>query len=303
MSSSPTEQEVFQCLCKEYGSSAAFSEITARTDLFPHGSMSAETWLRKITNTSGSILVTEDKKGTITEVHAFSTHARLCLDYSYTGKCDNHNCTYLHICRDYITNSCSRGVTCQLNHHFHNQRDRAFLSKINFDQFTDLQLQMLVLSSTPQICVKYNTDGKCNRGDSCTKIHICHGYLRKFCSGDKCGLHHETAMDTDHNKAVLKRLKLNNVDKHEAMKMILDNELNLLSDSSTMLNNNVDKHEVMREMVVDDKPSLSENVTTQCEYDDSKGVVKLGNIVAETLFLVMFPKQADSFFIPGFVAS
>ena len=273
MSSLPTEQEVFQCLCKDYGSSAAFSEIAARTDLFPYGSMSAETWLRKTTN--GSILVTEDKEGKITVVHAFSIHARLCLDYSYTGKCDNHNCTYLHICRDYITNSCSRGVACQLNHHFHNQRDRAFLSKISFDQFTDLQLQMLVLSSTPEICVKYNTDGKCMRADSCTKIHICHGYLRKCCSGDKCGLLHETAMDTDHTKAVLKRLMLNNVDKHEAMKMILDNELSLLSDSSTMLT----------AKVVDSEPSLSENVTTECEYY-SKGLVKLGNIVAETLFLV-----------------
>ena len=80
-------------------------------------------------------------------------------------------------------------------------------------------------------------------------------------------------MDTDHTKAVLKRLMLNNVDKHEAMKMILDNELDLLSDSCdnpTVLNNNVSKHEVMREMVVDDEPSLSENpVTTECEYYDS----------------------------------
>ena len=279
MGSFPTEREVFQCLCKEYGSSAAFSEIAARTDLFPNGSMSVETWLRKTTN--GRILVTEDKKGKITVVHAFSLHARLCLDYSYNGKCDNHNCTYLHICRDYMTNSCSKGVTCQLNHRFHNQRDRALLSKINFDQFTDLQLQMLVLSSTPEICVKYNTDGKCIRGDSCTKIHICHGYLRKCCSDDKCGLLHERAMDTDHTKAVLKRFMLTNVDKHEAMKMILDNELSLLSDSRdnpTMLNNNVDKHEVMREMAVEDKPSLSENATTECEYYDSKGMVKLGNI-------------------------
>ena len=262
MSCFPTEQEVFQCLCEVYGSSAAFSEIAERKHLFPDGSTSAETWLRK--TTKDSILVTEDKKGKITEVHAFSTHARLCLDYTYTGKCDNHDCTCLHICRDYMTNSCSRGVTCRLNHHFHNERDRAFLSKVNFDEFTDLQLQMLVLSSTPQICVKYNTAGKCNRGDSCTKIHICHGYLRKCCSGDKCGLLHETAMDTDHTKAVLKRLMLGNVDKHEVMKMILENEHSLLSGNDKTMMNNADKPEAM-EMIQDNKPSLSENVTAKCE--------------------------------------
>jgi len=38
-----------------------------------------------------------------------------------------------------------------------------------------------------------------------------------------------------------------------------------LSDSDkTMLSNNVEKHEVM-EMILDDEPSLSENVTTECE--------------------------------------
>ena len=244
MRSLPTEQEVFQCLCKEYGSTAAFSEIAERTELFPHGLKSAETWLRK--TPKGSILVTEDKEGKIREVGAFSTHARLCLDYSYNGKCDRHDCTYLHICRDYMTNSCRWGVSCQLNHRFLNHRDRALMSRVNFDQFTDLQLQMLVLSSTPQICVKYNTDGKCKRGDSCSKIHICHGYVRKCCSGDKCGLLHETAMDTDHTKAVLKRLMLNDVNKHEVMKMIFDNELSVLSDSG-------------------DEPSLSGKVTTECE--------------------------------------
>ena len=255
----PTEQEVFQCLCKDYGSSAGFSEIADRKDLFPSGPKSAETWLRE--TTKGSILVTEDMKGKITGVHAFSRYARLCLDYSYNGKCDNHDCTYLHICRDYMTNSCNRGVTCGLNHRFHNQRDRTLLSKVNFDQFTDLQLQMLVLLSTPQICVKYNTDGKCKRGDCCSKIHICHGYLRKRCRSDECGLLHETAMDTVHTKSVLKRFMLSNVDKQEVMKMFLDNELGLLSDScdKTMLNNDGDKQGVMHE------PSLTENATTECE--------------------------------------
>lgn len=264
MNSLPTEQEVFQCLCKEYGSSAGFSEIAERTELFPHGPKSAETWFRK--TPKGSILVTEDKEGKIREVDAFSKHARLCLDYSYNGKCDRHDCTYLHICRDYMTNSCRWGVSCQLNHRFLNHIDRALLSRVNFDQFTDLQLQMLVLSSTPQICVRYNTDGKCKRGDACSKIHICHGYLRKCCS-DKCRLLHESALDTDHTKAILKRLMLSDVNKHEVMKMIFDNELSLLSESggNTMLNNDVNKHKVMQEMIVDDEPSLSGNATTECE--------------------------------------
>ncbi len=106
----PTERVVFECLCKEYGCSAAFSEIAARTDLFPHGLECAESWFRIM---KGKFLITEDGQGKIRKVHAFSAQAHLCLDYSNNGKCDNQDCTYLHICRDYITDSCSTKLCCR----------------------------------------------------------------------------------------------------------------------------------------------------------------------------------------------
>ena len=225
----PTEQKVFECLCRGFGSSD-FSEIAERKDLFPHGLESAERWFRK---TKGSFLLTENDRGMILQVDAFSARARLCLNYNNNGKCDKHDCTYLHICRDFVTDSCNSGVTCPLNHHFHNQRDKALLSRIKLDQFTDLQLQRLVLSSTPQICVDYNNN-ICSRGDSCTKIHMCCGYLRKCCSGEyECGLDHETAMNTDQTQAVLRRLMLDNVGKHDVLGMILDDKLSLSGKDKT----------------------------------------------------------------------
>ena len=223
----PPEQEVFERLCKNYSSSASISEIAEQKDLFPHGMKSAETWFRKMSG--GSVLITEDNQGKIKQVQAFSAQARLCLDYSTNGKCDKQNCTYLHICRDYITDSCDSGVTCPLNHLFHNRRDKALLSRIKLDQFTDLQLQRLVLSSTPQICTEYN-NGICKRGDSCTKIHMCCGYLRNCCSNERaCGLNHDTAMHSDQTQAVLKRFMLDNVGKHDLLKIIFDDKLSKLS--------------------------------------------------------------------------
>ncbi|XP_078361818.1 uncharacterized protein LOC144646153 [Oculina patagonica] len=234
----PTEQKVFECLCKGYGSSASFSEIAEREDLFPHGSKSAEGWFRR---TKGSFLMTENDQGMISQVDAFSARARLCLGYNKNGKCDKHDCTYLHICRDYITDSCSSGVTCPLNHQFHNERDKALLTRIKLDQFTDLQLRRLVLSSTPQICVEYNND-TCKRGKSCTKIHICCGYLRKCCSSQyECGLDHETAMDTDQTQKVLERLMLNNVSKQDVLEMILDDKHSLSGKDKTECHIHQDK--------------------------------------------------------------
>ena len=219
----PTEWRVFECLCKEYGSSASIQNIAGRKDLFPHGVESAERWFRETTR--GSFLITTGSQGAITEVNAFSAKARICVSYNKNGRCHRSDCSFLHICRDFAIDSCSNGVTCPLNHHFHNQRDEAFLTRIKLDQFTEQQLQQLVLSSTPRICVEYN-NGVCNRGDNCNRIHMCCGHIRKCCSGmEECGLDHEEAMDTKHTQAVLESYLLHKVCKHEAITMILDDKL------------------------------------------------------------------------------
>ena len=229
----PTEQQVFKSLCTEYDCSAFFAVIANRGDLFPHGLESADSWFRGM---KGSFLITEcDKeKGKISQVEAFFTNARLCLDYIGDGACQNHgNCKYFHVCKDYITDTCSRGAGCPLNHHFHNNKDKVLLSRIKLDQLTEQQLRKLVLLSNPQLCVEYN-NGICPRGASCHSIHMCCGYLRKCCTeAYRCGLDHEAALNTDHTQAVLERLQLSNVSNHDALKMILDDRLCLSSKEKT----------------------------------------------------------------------
>ena len=203
----PAEVKVFECLCKEYDCCASFSVISKRTDLFPSEFKDIESWF---CSRKGSFLITEDDHGKITQVDAFSTKARLCLSYnnSYYGKCNRGNCSYLHVCREYITDSCSNGATCPRNHHFQDERERALLSKIKLDKLTDEQLRKLVLSSTPQICVEYN-HGLCDRAESCSKIHMCKEHLKKcFRRGYGCDLLHEEAMNTEHTQAILERFQL-----------------------------------------------------------------------------------------------
>ena len=218
-----TEWRVFECLCKEYGSSASIQDIAGRKDLFPNGVESAEVWFLEMA--PGSFLVTRGSQGTIAEVSAFSARARICVSYNENGSCNRPDCSFLHICRDFVTDSCSNGVTCPQRHYFQNNRDKAFLSRIKLDQFNDQQLRQLVLSSTPRICVEYN-NGICDRGDDCNRIHMCCGHIRKCCSAkSECGLDHEEAMDTKHTQAVLRRYLLHNVEKREAIAMILDDKL------------------------------------------------------------------------------
>ena len=216
----PVEVKVFECLCNEYDCSASFSVISKRTDLFPSDFRDVEAWFR---NKKGSFLITEDDQGKITQVDAFSTKARLCLSYnnSYYGDCNRGNCSYLHVCREYITDSCSNGATCPRNHHFQDERERALLSKIKLDKFSNEQLRKLVLSSTPQICVEYN-NGLCDLGESCSKIHMCREHLKKcFRGGYGCDLLHEEAMNTEHTQAILERFQLGHHKSDLVKKIIL----------------------------------------------------------------------------------
>ena len=216
----PSEMKVFECLCKEYGCSASFTKISKRTDLFPGTFNKVEAWFRKKT---GSFLITEGGQGMILQVNAYSTKARLCLSYnsSSCGECTRKNCSYLHVCRDYITDSCVSGLTCLRNHHFQDKRDKALLSKIKLDTLTDEQLRKLVLSSVPQACLEYN-NGMCNQGGSCNRVHICTDHLKKCCSeGNGCDLDHESAMHTEHTQAVLKHYQMEHLSDDVVKRIIL----------------------------------------------------------------------------------
>ena len=221
----PSERKVFECLCKEYNCSVSFSEIAKRTDLFPNGFTDIESWFRK---KKGSFLLTENDRGVILQVDAFSAKVRLCFSYNNAyGTCTKENCSYLHVCRDYVTDSCSHGATCGRNHNFHNEKDKALLSRIKLDQFTDQQLRRLVLSSAPQICEEYN-DGVCDRGDHCYRIHMCSAHLGKcFKEGYGCSLDHESAMTTGHTRTILERYHMGHL-KSDVVKRII-----LVCDEST----------------------------------------------------------------------
>ena len=214
----PSEMKVFECLCKEYDCSVLFTEIAKRTDLFPKEYKDIESWFRK---KNGSFQLTANDSGGVLRVNASSANVRLCVSYNdaHCGMCTNENCTYLHVCKDYVTNSCSHGATCPKNHHFHNEKDKALLSSMKLEQLTDQQLRQLVLSSTPQICVEYN-DGVCDRGDKCSRIHMCRAHLRK-CYEEECRLDHESAMTTDHTRSVLERYHMDHLNSGLVKRIIL----------------------------------------------------------------------------------
>ncbi|XP_068694759.1 zinc finger CCCH-type antiviral protein 1-like isoform X2 [Montipora foliosa] len=220
-SNEPLEINVFEVLCKEYQCSVPFSVISKRTDIFPHEMKNIDKWFRK---RKGSFWISESDRGVILQVTAYSSKVRLCLSHnkSYHGECETKNCSYLHVCKEYITDSCSYGATCPKSHHFQDERNKELLSEVNLNALTDEELRNLVLSSTPQVCAEYN-NGKCDRGDACNRIHICNKYLRsEGCSeGSKCDLKHDSAMHTLHTKAILERYQLEDLNRDTVKRIVL----------------------------------------------------------------------------------
>lgn len=118
---------------------------------------------------SFSVTESTNSQGEITQVQVpFRVAlARLCLNYVINnGKCDIEDCTYLHVCKDYITDSCRRGEKCAMNHQLHNQRDKALLSRIGLDQLAEPQLQSRGVSILDdKLSVSGQDDTKCELRD------------------------------------------------------------------------------------------------------------------------------------------
>jgi len=218
ISSEPSEQKVFECLCKEYDCSVSFSVIAKRTDLFSNEFKDLESWFRR---KKSSFRLTENDRGIILQVDAFSAKARLCFSYNVPGMCKKESCSYLHVCRDYVTDSCRDGATCMRNHHFHNEKDKALLSRIKLDQLTEKQLSRLVRSSVPLLCVKYNY-GICGRGDDCPRIHMCSDHLKKcHREGYDCELDHESAMTSNHTQTILEHYRMEHLTSDVVKRIVL----------------------------------------------------------------------------------
>ena len=114
---------MFDCLVTKHKSVVKFSVITAHEDLFPSEFTDKEAWFRERRNT---FLVSENEKGEIEEVRAYSRRARLCFN---PERCRKDNCQYFHLCRLHVAGQCTLGGTCSASHDLSDLRDTRNLKR------------------------------------------------------------------------------------------------------------------------------------------------------------------------------
>ena len=134
---------------------------------------------------------------------------------STKGRCEQHPCDKLHICRGFLEDSCAFGETCKKPHGFDNSVIENLLTQHNLDSLSSDDLKKLFQKTLkehkikyatsalgPRACSVYIKGGTCKEEDRCNFLHVCEKYIKGSCkSAADCGLCH--SFETKHARRVL----------------------------------------------------------------------------------------------------
>ena len=152
---------------------------------------------------------------------------------STKGRCDQHPCEKLHICRGFLEESCGFGERCKKPHGFDNSVTETLLIQHNLDSLSSDDLKKLFRKTLKEHKIKYATSalgpraysvyikgGTCKEGDRCNFLHVCLKYINGSCKSEvECGLCH--SFETRHARRVLSSHNLGDLRDEEKILSIL----------------------------------------------------------------------------------
>ena len=167
------------------------------------------------------ILVNESEKW-MSVAFVFLKQLGICR-YVKAG-CKNKNCTYLHVCPDHITDSCSAGEQCRFGHSVKVPCNKLCLRECDIpDSCSNESILMIARCSNPTVCAAYNgvEESHCHNPLQCIQFHVCNFYFCDRCliPDSKCSLGHE--LTTEHNEGLLLLYEIKRLLKYKNAKKIL----------------------------------------------------------------------------------
>ncbi|XP_063410877.1 uncharacterized protein LOC134693869 [Mytilus trossulus] len=137
--------------------------------------------------------------------------------------CDNQNCIFFHVCRNFVRGNCRRQHCC-FPHDFDLTQNVKMKEKYGLKDFTDSDIIVLLNWKFPRLCPHYiYKHGGCKETDKkeeeCPYLHYCKNYFFGKCDrGDGCRYNH--SFSDSHNKWVLISCHLANQNEDNLKKMI-----------------------------------------------------------------------------------
>ncbi|NXL92813.1 PAR12 polymerase, partial [Alectura lathami] len=105
-------------------------------------------------------------------------------------------CEHLHLCKSQLMGKCRlRLSACKYSHDITSAENKKVLKTHELSGLSEKELQILLLQNDPfllpETCKFYNRrGGTCNQQNKCSKLHICHYFLRGECKYFPCKRSH-----------------------------------------------------------------------------------------------------------------
>ena len=145
----------------------------------------------------------------IVYIAPFYKELNICKHFFNPSKpsCENPNCNYFHICRNFVRGNCRRGY-CSLPHNFSSPENEKLKEKYKLEDFNDSDIIVLLNWKFGRLCHNYIYKDGCNE-EECPYLHFCKNFFFNKCNkGDNCTFNH--SLGDTHNKWVLRSCHLSN---------------------------------------------------------------------------------------------
>ena len=125
---------------------------------------------------------------------------QLCFGYCLPCGCQKEDCMFLHICREYIAEFCTR-INCKYTHDIRDDHNGSILRRAGIGSLADQNVVKAIRLSVPKVCMEYNSKMGCTQ-KVCTKFHVCADKIRYRCDSKKtCPKNHN--LSSPHNQKLL----------------------------------------------------------------------------------------------------
>ncbi|CAG2216320.1 FMR [Mytilus edulis] len=216
------EMEVLKCLVQRFEGGCFFGSFSCiANELFP-GYDGMKEWFN---TRSQKFHIYRDGQD-IVYICSFYKDLNICKHFCNPSKptfCDNQNCNYFHVCRNFVRGNCRRHHCCFL-HDFDSAQNVRIKEKYGLEDFTDSEIIVLLNWKFPRLCPHYIYEqGGCketdNKDEACPYLHYCKNYFFGKCDmGDGCRYNH--SFSDSHNKWVLRSCHLANQNEDALKRMI-----------------------------------------------------------------------------------
>ena len=149
------------------------------------------------------ILVNESDKW-MSVAFVFLKGLRMCIHVR--AGCKKEDCSFLHVCPDYVTESCNHGLHCRFGHNVRIPHNESCLQKSGIpESCSNESVLTIARSSNLIICSGYNGVHalQCHNPVQCIRLHVCNHFFCGQClvPNSECVLGHE--LTSQHNVRLL----------------------------------------------------------------------------------------------------